>query len=479
MAFVSSLSDEENKELRRLLGLPINAKSFKYIKRDGDDFKEIIVKDFQIVEKLEPSGSYILEIILENEDHVKIHADYFSEMQKPSFINKDDGSQKKIEYEKIGEALPNSYVIVDLETTGRNHEIDDIIEIGAIRYKKGIETDRLSILVKTKKELSEEIVSLTGITKEMIDEFGVSSIDAAKKLKSFLGGSIIIGHNFNTFDKCFINDLYENSFNEALKNNFIDTLTLAKEKYPLFEHHRLKDLAEMYSIDYSKAHRAVEDCEINHYVYQCLAFNKPIEKVKSNSIVEEAETVSDELVNLDDKDLNIWEEELVKALKAKIVEKELPENSLSLKGNIGRKNNSITSLSVCIYEPDLIEDSKESSRNTIVLRIVNQTQNSVRIEPRNSAIFERVLTPEGAEVRKPSSSVPYMKIDSSSDGLIPFILACVEDALDNYESKESNFACCARYKECSDLGKCIHPNKLFSKACFYRTNLENNKNFYK
>lgn len=40
------------------------------------------------------------------------------------------------------------------------------------------------------------------------------------------------------------------------------------------------------------------------------------------------------------------------------------------------------------------------------------------------------------------------------------------------------FGCCSRYEKCSDNKKCIHPNKLYAKACQYRENLEAGRIFY-
>lgn len=45
------------------------------------------------------------------------------------------------------------------------------------------------------------------------------------------------------------------------------------------------------------------------------------------------------------------------------------------------------------------------------------------------------------------------------------------------ESVES-FGCCARYKECSDEIKCLHPDIKFAKGCIYKTHLENGRIFY-
>lgn len=43
----------------------------------------------------------------------------------------------------------------------------------------------------------------------------------------------------------------------------------------------------------------------------------------------------------------------------------------------------------------------------------------------------------------------------------------------------NRFACCSRYKECSQAGKCLHEHPYYSKGCYYRENLENGIIFYK
>lgn len=40
------------------------------------------------------------------------------------------------------------------------------------------------------------------------------------------------------------------------------------------------------------------------------------------------------------------------------------------------------------------------------------------------------------------------------------------------------FGCCAYYKECSELHRCIHPHNFYATACQYRPNLESGKIFY-
>ncbi len=40
------------------------------------------------------------------------------------------------------------------------------------------------------------------------------------------------------------------------------------------------------------------------------------------------------------------------------------------------------------------------------------------------------------------------------------------------------FGCCDKFVQCSDAKKCVHSDLLYSTACMYRKNLENNKIFY-
>lgn len=41
-----------------------------------------------------------------------------------------------------------------------------------------------------------------------------------------------------------------------------------------------------------------------------------------------------------------------------------------------------------------------------------------------------------------------------------------------------NFGCCSRYIECSDVMKCINPDKKMARGCQYKVNLESGKIFY-
>ena len=58
----------------------------------------------------------------------------------------------------------NSYISIDLETTGLNPKLDRIIEIGAVKVVDGQVVETFDTLVNPGRKLDERITELTGIT---------------------------------------------------------------------------------------------------------------------------------------------------------------------------------------------------------------------------------------------------------------------------------------------------------------------------
>lgn len=167
--------------------------------------------------------------------------------------------------------IPDSYIILDLETTGLSFQKDQIIEIGALRIEKGqIKEQWHSLIcpdfsVLEGNSLSDYVSSLTGITEEMLLSAPPFAQKAAS-LFSFLEKLPIAGHRVD-FDLAFLSTAFSQHLGLSMANPYFDTLYLSQKLLPELPHHRLKDLAAYYAIDYSGAHRALRDCEITA---QCL-----------------------------------------------------------------------------------------------------------------------------------------------------------------------------------------------------------------
>jgi len=189
-------------------------------------------------------------------------------------FNKDGitiGDIKKIDRVEKGKSiidLLDNYIIFDIETTGLDSSYDEIIEIGAIRIENNKVVSKFQSLVKPNIEIDDYISELTGITNDMVKD-APKIEDVLPQFMEFVGNEILIGHNVN-FDINFIYDnLYINNY-KVLKNDFIDTMRLARKLLPELPHHRLIDLADYFNIDFSNNHRALRDCEITLSIYENL-----------------------------------------------------------------------------------------------------------------------------------------------------------------------------------------------------------------
>lgn len=176
-----------------------------------------------------------------------------------------------------------------------------------------------------------------------------------------------------------------------------------------------------------------------------------------------------------------WEKEIQAMLDQMVVDMNLPDKSLYLATNYGRDGVTITSYSICIYEPEFPsqhKDVKDSTRSSTVLRYkVGKEKIELMI---GRTQFESLEKPENAEIKQKKSAPNFIFVTMipTAKNFIPYIRENTKYALENYTSKAASFGCCSRFLECSDAKTCVHENKLYSKACIYRGNLEAGRIFY-
>lgn len=168
-----------------------------------------------------------------------------------------------------GIRMLTDYLALDLETTGLYPERDRIIEIGAVKYKNGVETERFSCFVKICQKLPEKIIELTGITDEMLSD-GFDEKTALTEFLKFAGGvRVLLGHNIG-FDFSFLK-VAAARFGMEFEGEALDTLQFAKKLHPELASRTLSALCAHYKIVQERAHRAVDDAVSAHRLYQALA----------------------------------------------------------------------------------------------------------------------------------------------------------------------------------------------------------------
>lgn len=200
-------------------------------------------------------------------------------------------SNKRLKKGKSLLDFPNSYTVIDIETTGFDFKHDSIIEIGAIKYVDGIIIDTFNELLKpdsyleynSNEEISGDyieqdgikiqyindyIIHLTGITNSMLNSARNTS-DVLSDFFDFIGSDILIGHNVN-FDINFLYDSINNILGKDLTNDFIDTLRFARIWLKKLEDKTLHGLVSYYNIPPNTFHRALSDCSSANALFQAL-----------------------------------------------------------------------------------------------------------------------------------------------------------------------------------------------------------------
>ena len=160
-------------------------------------------------------------------------------------------------------------VILDTETTGLSiTEKHRIVEIGCIELENQIPTNKIfHEYLNPERSVSEEAYKIHGYSDEFLSDKKIFS-KIAKSFLNFIKDKKIIIHNAN-FDLSFLNYELERVNEKKIdKNNIIDTLEIARQKYPGSQN-SLDALCKRFNIDNSKRekHNALIDCQLLREIY--------------------------------------------------------------------------------------------------------------------------------------------------------------------------------------------------------------------
>lgn len=188
--------------------------------------------------------------------------------------------KKKSKNRNKGKSLMSpvdSFVVFDLETTGKYIGYCEIVEIAAIKVIDDEVVDTFDTLVKPCESIPASATAVHGITNSMVAD-SPSIKECLPLFLDFIGDSILVGHNIDTYDLNIIYDYALKLFNHELNNDFVDTYKLARKCICGIPNHRLTTIAEYYGVDNSNAHRALADCAMT---LQCYLKMRPLRKFDS------------------------------------------------------------------------------------------------------------------------------------------------------------------------------------------------------
>lgn len=153
---------------------------------------------------------------------------------------------------------------LDFETTGFNASQHEIIQIGAVKFRDGVDVARFERFSEPFYPIPWKITQITGITNEMV--IGAPPIEQSlRELHAFLEGETIVAHNAS-FDMKF---LYENLRRAEIDHDsfkVVDTVRLARESIVGLPNYKLPTLKDFLGIDIG-SHTAIEDCLVTGELY--------------------------------------------------------------------------------------------------------------------------------------------------------------------------------------------------------------------
>ena len=159
-------------------------------------------------------------------------------------------------------------IVLDTETTGISvKEGHRIVEIGCIELDNLIPTkNKFHFYINPERKVSEKAFEVHGYTDEFLSK-QKKFIEIVDEFLEFINGNRLIIHNAD-FDLGHLNNELILSGKKKISNEIIDTLALARDKFP-GSSISLDALCKRYRIDNSKRnkHTALIDCELLAKVY--------------------------------------------------------------------------------------------------------------------------------------------------------------------------------------------------------------------
>ncbi len=218
-------------------------------------------------------------------------------------------------------------VVLDTETTGLStNEKHKIVEIGCIELQDQIPTNKIfHEYINPLRPVSKEAFQVHGYSDEFLSNKKTFP-EIVEKFLNFIKNKKLVIHNA-PFDLSFINyELKLLKLETIDKKNVIDTLEIARAKYPGSQN-SLDALCKRFNVDNSKRekHSALIDCHLLKEIYVNLLDQKaPKLNLESNEIIESEKNIKTINSNISRKIIKPTNEELV--AHKKYLKSDLPKN---------------------------------------------------------------------------------------------------------------------------------------------------------
>ncbi|HEX7674527.1 MAG TPA: 3'-5' exonuclease [Bdellovibrio sp.] len=149
------------------------------------------------------------------------------------------------------------FIAFDFETTGTVPGVDQIVEIGAVRFVNGEPEAVFSTLVDPLRPIPPGASNVNGIFDHMVK--GKPTIDTLlESFAEFCGDDVMVAHNA-PFDAQFLTADIKKHESSAPKGLVLDSLPIARKVFPGLPNYKLGTLVQHLKIPTAEFHRAEAD----------------------------------------------------------------------------------------------------------------------------------------------------------------------------------------------------------------------------
>ncbi|MFM7468304.1 MAG: PolC-type DNA polymerase III [Vampirovibrionales bacterium] len=152
----------------------------------------------------------------------------------------------------------DTYVILDLETTGLDYRTEGIIEIGAVKAKGHTIIDTFHTLINPEQPIRHSSQKIHHISQEMVAE-APTMAEVLPTLLQFIGQAPIVAHNV-LFDYSFLNQACKVHLKgKRFTNHRVDTQEMFRVCFQDEHSHGLSAMLARFGLESHVAHRALDD----------------------------------------------------------------------------------------------------------------------------------------------------------------------------------------------------------------------------
>lgn len=308
-------------------------------------------------------------------------------------------------------------VVFDVESTGVNPSIDEIIQIAAVRLTAdgNVKDSFQTLLQSTRPVGSSEAIH--HISDEKLKNKGEPPIEALRSFCEFAKDCVIVGHNVGFDITILQHQLSRLGLPPAQIADDYDTLDLARRFYPNLPNHKLETLSQFLDTQTKSSHDAMDDIMATgeilcHFISKFLIpmTAKRQEVFENHSFKKLAWTLSELRLHMADSSLSKLMERIIETMHIRSLWKE----------NLTSMRNLDELLELC-HQAENMED-----------RITEQIQEFLKLAVLSSTNLDRLL--------KLHPRIPILTVHQAKGAEfdIVFLAGLQDDTFPTYQSVRQN-----------------------------------------